>query len=276
MDQTRQLDLAVYQAAFSAVKAGGPLPLSAEATELEALSVLRALLDFAGKLTWSNGELELRLPISTSNSELLVAHFEGVEILETNGAVHATWKGLHALDVLGAANQLESPNSSSEKLRDQYDELCRLVPEFGSTPARHAEIQVKRIHEQAVLPSKSRISDSGYDVTLINIKKQIGNTILFGTGLIIEPPWGWYFDVVPRSSIIKTGYIMANSVGVIDRAYRGELMVPLIKIDESAPSLELPFRAAQLIPRPIVHFPIVESTALGATSRGAKGFGSSG
>ncbi|MCH2111008.1 MAG: dUTP diphosphatase, partial [Polyangiaceae bacterium] len=101
-------------------------------------------------------------------------------------------------------------------------------------------------------------------------------TTLYGTGLIVEPPYGWYFDVVPRSSIIKTGYLLANSVGVIDRSYRGELMIPLLKIDPKAPEISLPRRIAQLIPRPIVHMPVAEVQQLGATQRGNGGFGSTG
>jgi dUTPase len=36
-----------------------------------------------------------------------------------------------------------------------------------------------------------------------------------------------HFWLLPRSSIYKTPLIMANSVGVIDKSYRGELMAPV-------------------------------------------------
>ena len=39
-----------------------------------------------------------------------------------------------------------------------------------------------------------------------------------------------HFWVVPRSSIYKTGLIMANSVGVIDKSYRGELKAPVVSL----------------------------------------------
>jgi dUTP pyrophosphatase len=69
---------------------------------------------------------------------------------------------------------------------------------------------------------------------------------------------------------------MANSFGVIDRAYRGEILVPLIKLDPQAPDLELPCRIAQLIPRPIVHVEWVLVDNLDETERGEGGFGSTG
>jgi dUTP pyrophosphatase len=135
---------------------------------------------------------------------------------------------------------------------------------------------VQLVHPDARVPMKEHVSDSGYDLTLLYEKKRFGRTILYGTGVIVEAPFGWYFDVVPRSSIIKHGYILANSVGVIDRSYRGEIFVPLIKIDDAAQDLQLPARVAQLIPRPIVHFPVDEVHALSTTQRGSGGFGSTG
>lgn len=143
-------------------------------------------------------------------------------------------------------------------------------------PSAGAEIKVQLIDERAVVPHKQRASDSGYDLTLIAERKRVGAVRLYGTGLIVDPPAGYYFDVVARSSIIKTGHMLANNVGIIDRAYRGELMVPLIRVDPAAPDLELPNRLAQLIPRPIVHFRVSVQSSLTSTSRGAGGFGSSG
>ena len=143
-------------------------------------------------------------------------------------------------------------------------------------PSHGAEIKIQVLDELAVVPHKQRASDSGYDLTLIAERKRLGAVRLYGTGLSVEPPAGYYFDVVARSSIIKTGHMLANNVGIIDRAYRGELMVPVIKVDPAAPDLELPNRLAQLIPRPIVHFRVSVHSNLTSTSRGAGGFGSSG
>lgn len=137
-------------------------------------------------------------------------------------------------------------------------------------------MRVVKHHEDAVIPAKVRVSDTGYDLTLISIKKQSGKITWYDTGISVKPEFGWYFDVVPRSSLSKTGYMLANSVGIIDRAYTGSILVPLIKVDDSMPNIELPFRAVQLIPRQIVHFEVTQVASLDETSRGDKGFGSSG
>ena len=50
---------------------------------------------------------------------------------------------------------------------------------------------------------------------------------VFKTSISLQPPSGHYFEVVPRSSISKLPLEMANSVGVIDESYRGEILIPV-------------------------------------------------
>ena len=137
------------------------------------------------------------------------------------------------------------------------------------------EIKVKMTHGQAVIPSKAHESDSGYDLTIIEKVKENGNMVMFDTGIAVEPPDGFYIDVAPRSSIYKSGYIFANSFGVIDSSYRGSIKVVLIKIDENAPEIELPCRIGQMILRPLIQADITPVLELDKTVRGDGGFGSS-
>jgi len=194
-----------------------------------------------------------------------------------------SWHGAAALDLLGRLYGDLPPAAKGEvvlarpKHLRRYRAWCMAIAGFGAAGGQTPPaLRVTRLDPSATLPSKVRISDSGYDLCLIAERKRVGQVVLYGTGLAIEPPSGWYFDVVARSSLIKTGYIVANSVGVIDRAYRGEILVPLLKIDGSLPDLALPARAVQLVPRPIVHFPVQDTALLSTTERGALGFGSSG
>lgn len=129
--------------------------------------------------------------------------------------------------------------------------------------------------DKAVAPKKNNPSDTGFDVTLTGISKRYGKTMLCSTGLKVKPPEGYYFDLVPRSSIVKTGYVQANSVGIIDSDYRGEILVPLIKVDDDKPDLEFPIRLSQLVPRKLHHMEPVQVVELDETERGVKGFGSS-
>jgi dUTP pyrophosphatase len=129
--------------------------------------------------------------------------------------------------------------------------------------------------ERAVLPNKAHPSDIGYDLTVIDVYKKISNRItLFETGVAVSPPPGYYIEIVPRSSMSKTGYMLANSVGTIDPDYTGTLKIALIKVDTDMDDIELPFTRCQMILRKAEysHLECVES--LTNTKRGDGGFGS--
>jgi len=132
------------------------------------------------------------------------------------------------------------------------------------------------LEEGALPPFKKRVSDSGFDLYLVKLLKKEGNLYFFDTGVRLSPPPGYYFDLVPRSSIFKSGFILANSVGIIDMTYRGTVKVPLIKVEPSAPEPSLPWRAVQLIPRRFFPLEGREVKSLDPTLRGEGGFGSTG
>jgi len=87
--------------------------------------------------------------------------------------------------------------------------------------------RVKLLDSNAEIPKKAHETDTGYDIKFIGVDKIIGDVIFFKTGLAIQPPVGHYFEMVPRSSISKLPLEMANSIGVIDEHYRGEIVVPV-------------------------------------------------
>jgi dUTP pyrophosphatase len=128
--------------------------------------------------------------------------------------------------------------------------------------------------ENAVAPHKAHGSDSGFDITIIKSVKSFGNVTLYTSGVKVQPGTGFYFDLVPRSSISKLGYMMANSIGIIDQSYTGEVMVALIKIDPEAEDIKLPCRIAQLVPRPWLNVIGEPTDSFEQTVRNEGGFGS--
>ena len=87
--------------------------------------------------------------------------------------------------------------------------------------------KIKRISEKAEIPTKGHPSDSGWDLTVIGVDKIKGDTIFFKTGLQVKPPAGHYFEIYPRSSIAPLPLMLANSVGIIDENFSGELIVAI-------------------------------------------------
>ena len=142
------------------------------------------------------------------------------------------------------------------------------------------EVQVK-LCGNAVLPTKAHPEDTGYDLTIISIVKDmsIKNSTdviyMFDTGVSVKPPSGYYIDVVPRSSFSKTGYHFLNSVGIIDATYRGTIRI-VIKGDQSLKDINLPYTGFQMIVRKLEFTSIRQVDSLDETQRGDGGFGSSG
>ena len=133
------------------------------------------------------------------------------------------------------------------------------------------------VDEQAHKPSKARPSDVGYDITIIKeFKTLTSNTKLYDTGIKVIPAAGYYTELVPRSSLSKSGYMLANSVGIIDASYTGNILVALTKIDPKIPDLTLPFKCCQLIFREQTFVSLEEIQTKYDTTRNEGGFGSTG
>lgn len=138
-------------------------------------------------------------------------------------------------------------------------------------------IQVVKRNEKAIIPSRAHPSDIGMDLTAIKKHKTLANgIIMYDTGIAVTPPEGYYVEILPRSSISKTGWILANSVGTIDPNYTGNLYIALAPIHPDVPEIELPFCKCQIVVRKAEYFGISEVNELSETDRGDGGFGSTG
>ena len=86
-----------------------------------------------------------------------------------------------------------------------------------------------------------------------------------------------HYWMLPRSSLSKTGLMLCNSVGVIDRTYRGELMAYLWNTKSDIVSVSKGSRLVQIVAPDmgwIHHVEVVQE--LDSTERGEGGFGSTG
>jgi dUTP pyrophosphatase len=91
------------------------------------------------------------------------------------------------------------------------------------------------------------------------------------------------YMLVPRSSTHKLGFIQANSIGIIDAGYRGDIKVPTLCIEYPPIALEGMKRIVQAVPFDgkgvddvIVLDVNTDLEAMFPSTRGAGGFGSTG
>lgn len=98
---------------------------------------------------------------------------------------------------------------------------------------------------------------------------------IVGTGISVAIPNGCYGRIAPRSGLSCNENIDVGA-GVIDRGYRGEIKVCLINSCGETFHVKKGMKIAQLICEKVAYPKIVCVDNLDETSRGEKGFGSSG
>ena len=143
----------------------------------------------------------------------------------------------------------------------------------------HIILPIKRLDEEVELPSYAYEGDAGLDLrSAEDVVLKPFERRLVSTGLAIAIPDGYAGFVQPRSGLaLRGGLSMANTPGLIDAHYRGELKVCAINLD---PEREIHNtkgeRIAQLVIQKVPRVSLMEVDSLDETDRGVGGFGSSG
>ena len=147
-------------------------------------------------------------------------------------------------------------------------------------PATTAVLKVQRHGDDVPLPRRAHADDAGFDLSAWRVECLRPRVFAFDTGLSVQLSAGFYCEVVPRSSIVRSDFLMANSIGVIDPGYRGRILVMLRYMgeDDSAAAARalLGTRIAQLLVRRLEPCMVQAVASLDDTVRGAGGFGSTG
>lgn len=148
-------------------------------------------------------------------------------------------------------------------------------------------VKIAMLDPKAILPEYATEGAACFDLHALAEVDQPGcdcglpveffGAVTFRTGLAFEISAGYVLKVYSRSGHgFKHDVCLANSVGVIDSDYRGEVLVRLTNHGDQPFTVNRGDRIAQamLIAVPRVEFQIVDT--LSDTARGAGGFGSTG
>lgn len=165
------------------------------------------------------------------------------------------------------------------------------------------KVKVKKLSENAVIPSYAKEGDAGLDLVATSKSTDRDGNIVYGTGLAFEIPKGYVGLLFPRSSNAKTNLILTDSVGVIDSGYRGEVTFKfkclhyriinylswwwhkyVLKKEIQNAEIHMFFhnpyevgnRIGQLVIVKHPYIELVESEELSETERGKGGYGSTG
>ncbi len=138
---------------------------------------------------------------------------------------------------------------------------------------------VIQMSEDLPLPSYAREGDAGLDLrAACSATLEPGERAVVPCGLKAAIPEGYAGLVIPRSGLAADhGITVLNAPGLIDSGYRGEIKAVLLNTDQKkAFTIGRGDRIAQLVIIQAPKVALVERDQLDITSRGSRGFGSSG
>lgn len=131
------------------------------------------------------------------------------------------------------------------------------------------------------LPGYAHSTDAGFDLAIMEeLNLRPGEKKLVSCGFKMAIPatfkdFGLFGMIVPRSSSGKLGYSLANTVGVIDSGYRGEIMLYIQNNTfGSVVKLTKFQKVAQMILVPYIKASFEVMDFLEETERASGGFGS--
>lgn len=270
--------------------------------EKSMIDFLRGYMEFNSNFTKpsitnklkQNDNVILDIFINNSNKDVFITILDKLDIkykmiecqLQKQNIIYDFMFTISFYNVLDILAKLYYPDLLENEYDDEYYNYYMILSNFHQISFNKETNELQYLipkckyiigDKEAIIPTKAHASDVGYDLSVIKVFKQISKAItMYDTGIIIIPTYGYYFEVYARSSLSKTGYILANSVGIIDGSYSGSIKVALIKIDNTMPDIKLPFKGMQLVLRKMIHFELnnAPTSELVKTSRGDGGFGS--
>lgn len=137
-------------------------------------------------------------------------------------------------------------------------------------------IPIKRLRDDAKLPTQARKGDGGWDLYALEPwVLHSGERHLFKTGLAMAIPYGWRGVIMDRSGMALNGGI-TKIAGLIDCGYRGDVGVLLINLGDSPKTINAGDKIAQIAFQAVPEVEWNEVDVLSKSERGEGGFGSSG
>lgn len=174
------------------------------------------------------------------------------------------------------------------------------------------KVKFKKFNENARIPEKAHNDDYGYDVYAVSEEEIFPGVWKYGLGFGVQmvPDWEtvdsntvYSSDSVsgrvhkhtthqridfanspmdccislrPRSSIYKTGMVLANAVPTIDKSYTGEISLIFYHVMKNLPRYKVGDKIAQMYFDCTFSLEFEDAIELDKTERGNGGFGSTG
>jgi len=138
------------------------------------------------------------------------------------------------------------------------------------------ELNVKKLHPNAKLPTYAHHGDAGFDLYAIeSVTIAVGARVLVGTGIAMEIPDG-FVGLIWDKSGLSMNHGLKNLGGVIDAGYRGEIKAGVVNLSNEDYTITAGHKVAQMLIQKVERAEIKDVAELSDTTRGHGGFGSTG
>lgn len=147
------------------------------------------------------------------------------------------------------------------------------IKKVADTP-QHLQMQSDKWYSY---PTRAHEHDAGLDLKSRKYHRiPVNGRTTIDTGVRVEIPAGYVGLVFSRSGHGTKGIRLANSVGVIDAGYTGNIMAAIENYGQEPFEIQPGDRIAQLVIIPIITPALKRAKTFATTERGTKGLGSTG
>lgn len=138
------------------------------------------------------------------------------------------------------------------------------------------KIKVKKFHPEAKIPSYAHQGDAGMDLYSVeDLIIKAGERKIVHTGIGMEYPEGYCTLIWDKSGMAGNSGIKVMG-GVFEPVYKGEYKIILLNTTKQEFHIKKGQKIAQILVQPIIKAEIQEVQELTESTRGEKGFGSTG
>lgn len=138
------------------------------------------------------------------------------------------------------------------------------------------KLKIKRLTNTAKIPRFAHDTDAGMDLFSDEaVTLQTGERMQIKTGIAIAIPEGFVGLVWDKSGLSHRAGLKTLG-GVIDAGYRGEILVGMVNLGNTAHTFAIGDKIAQMLIQQVEYPTFEEVLSLDETVRGENGFGSTG
>lgn len=150
------------------------------------------------------------------------------------------------------------------------------------------KVKIKRLHPDAVIPFKTYDTDFCYDCVAVSEEEVAPNVWKYGLGFALQMAEeeieqnvrhrdiSHAISVRPRSSIWKTGMVLSNCIGTVDKDFTGEITAVFYHFMPNMPRYKVGDKICQIHFDTSSKIEFQEVNELFPTKRGHNGYGSTG